>query len=204
MNKLEIAMVLDTTGSMTGSKISNLQTSATDFVNTMSVASSQATAAGITNAVKIAIVPFSTTVKVSAPVTLTNYNVNTFSMTGLPTWLDGRARSTPWNYDIFTNTATSTRIDRFALLKAMGAGGGTPWGGCVENRAAPYDTTDDAPDPANPATLFTPVFWPDGADSTYTTVSFGTLKNFYLGDGYRRRREEHRPAQLQDRPRQPR
>ena len=58
MNRLEIAMVLDTTGSMAGSKISNLQTAADNFIDTMASAAAKSS---ITNPVKISIVPFSST-----------------------------------------------------------------------------------------------------------------------------------------------
>jgi Flp pilus assembly protein TadG len=39
------------------------------------------------------------------------------------------------------------------------------WAGCVEQRPSPYDVTDAAPDPSNPATLFVPMFAPDETDN---------------------------------------
>ena len=187
MNRLEIAMVLDTTGSMAGSKISNLQTAADNFIDTMASAAAKSS---ITNPVKISIVPFSSTVKIQAPVSMTSYNTTSYTVTGLPTWLDGRARMTPWNLDLFTiASSTAARIDRFAKLKQMGQS----WGGCVENRAQPYDVTDDPPlataATASPTTaqaqsMFAPYFWPDEPDTTYTKVNFGTSQNNYLSDGY--------------------
>ncbi len=59
----------------------------------------------------------------------------------------------------------------------------------MENRAEPYDVQDDPlttrrdrqPDGDEAATMFTPFFWPDEPDSTYTKVNFGTFKNDYLG-----------------------
>jgi Flp pilus assembly protein TadG len=204
MNKLEIAMVLDTTGSMAGSKISNLQTSADDFIDTMSTASAQAVAAGVSNPVKISIVPFSNTVKVTGSVSMASYNTSTFTVAGLPSWMDGRAQSTPYNLDIFTtaSAAQSSRIDRFKMLKQMGSN----WDGCVENRAAPYDVTDDPPiatgataasagnslTAAQAGSMFAPYFWPDepdnnsaGTKSFYTNHSaWGVSQNDYLVDGY--------------------
>ena len=50
------------------------------------------------------------------------------------------------------------------------------WGGCVEERAAPYTTSDDAAVQATPNTLFVPYLWPDENDS-----SSGSINN-YLGD----------------------
>jgi Flp pilus assembly protein TadG len=187
MNKLEIAMVLDTTGSMAGSKISNLQTAADDFIDTMASAAAKSS---IVNPVKIAIVPFSSTVKVQAPVDLTSYSPSTFTATNLPTWLDGRARMTPWNLDIFTlANASTTRIDRFAVLQTMRQA----WGGCVENRAAPFDVTDDpplvtagtsSPTATQAASMFAPYFWPDEPDTGYKNVNFGTPQNNYIADGF--------------------
>lgn len=40
------------------------------------------------------------------------------------------------------------------------------WQGCVETRPYPYNTTDDAPSAATPATLFVPMFAPDEADGS--------------------------------------
>ena len=187
MNRLEIAMVLDTTGSMAGSKISNLKTAANNFIDTLATAAAKSS---ITNPVKISIVPFSMTVKVQEPVAMTSYSTSSYTVTGLPTWLDGRARMTPWDLDIFTiASAAAPRVDRFAMLKQMGQS----WGGCVENRAQPYDVTDDPPvataATASPTTaeaqsMFAPYFWPDEPDSGYTKVNFGTSQNNYLADGY--------------------
>jgi Flp pilus assembly protein TadG len=47
------------------------------------------------------------------------------------------------------------------------------WKGCVEARPAPYDITDDPPNPAIPATMFVPFFWIDNLDG---------LGNSYLAD----------------------
>jgi Flp pilus assembly protein TadG len=193
MNKLEIAMVLDTTGSMAGTKISNLISAADDFIDTMNTASQQSS---ITNAVKISIVPFSNTVKISAPVDTSSYSGHTVS--GIPSWMDGRAQSTPFDYDIFTtaSAAQTDRIDRFQMLNQMSQ----TWDGCVENRAWPYDTTDDPPIATSttlPSTgtslsatqagsMFTPYFWPDEPDTSgysNTQTGYSTAQNNYLPDG---------------------
>ncbi len=159
MNQLEIALVLDNTGSMQGSKISNLITAANNFVTTMQNATVGST---VTDPVKISIVPFSVSVKVNPSLSMATYNTSTFSMTNLPTWLDGRARALAWNNDIFTNASSaSARIDRFAMLKSLGK----TWDGCVEARVAPYDIRDTAPTSSNVSTLFIPYFWPDEPDT---------------------------------------
>lgn len=172
MGRLEIAMVLDTTGSMSGSKITNLKDAAKNFVTTMEAAQKRSVLPPSTPAVRIAVVPFSTTVKVLAPISVASYNLSATpaNRSGIPTWLDGSASAFPLADDIFSG---SSRTDRFKMLKQMGV----KWGGCVEARKAPYDIQDTAPDTTKPDTLFTPFFWPDEPD---TSSSF---KNDYLSDG---------------------
>lgn len=170
ITKLEVAMVLDTTGSMSGTKLSNLITAAKNFVTSLE---SAASTSSLTDPVKISVVPFSTTVRVSDPVDVSSYNPTTHSMTGLPTWLDGRARSTPWNKDLFDiQNSNSDRIDRFEVLGDIGV----DWGGCVEAREPPYDIRDTAPDASDVDTLFVPWFWPDEPDTS------SSYKNDYLDD----------------------
>lgn len=170
VNKLEIALVLDTTGSMQGAKITNLIAAAKNFVTTMENGSKKSTEI---DPVKISVVPFSQTVKVSAPLSMASYNTTTFSMTGLPTWLDGRNLAMAYDNDIFTNAnaTAANRIDRFKMLKQMGVS----WGGCVEARVAPYDIRETAPT-SDVMTKFTPYFWPDESDAD------AAYQNDYLGD----------------------
>ncbi|THD77584.1 MAG: VWA domain-containing protein [Phenylobacterium sp.] len=154
--ELEIALVLDNTGSMAGTKISNLKTAASNFIDTMSAAAQQT---GDPNAVKISLVPFSETVRVG-------------STYATASWID-QSGSSPINNEIFT-TATGTQwANRFTLLTQLG----TTWAGCVEMRQAPYDIQDTAP--ASGATVFTPYFAPDEPDRNGT----GTFQNNYLSDG---------------------
>ncbi|MDB5446097.1 MAG: hypothetical protein JWQ97_1414, partial [Phenylobacterium sp.] len=126
------------------SKISLLRTAAANFVDTMANAAAQSTTP---NSVKISLVPFSNTVKVG-------------STYGGATWID-QAGASPINDEIFTTAQGVTQhANRFTLFAQLG----TTWGGCVENRKAPYDIQDTAPATATPATLFTPFFAPDEAD----------------------------------------
>ncbi|HYE46250.1 MAG TPA: pilus assembly protein [Caulobacter sp.] len=135
VNKIELALVLDTTGSMKGDKLSNLKTAAKNLIDTLSRAAARSSEA---DPVKIAIAPFSMTVRVGEA-----YRHSS--------WIDQNGAS-PINDQIFNSSA-----NRFTLLQQMGVG----WGGCVESRQAPYDVQDTAPDVAAPATLFTPFFAPD-------------------------------------------
>ena len=149
---LEIALVLDNTGSMAGTKLTNLKTAATNFVDTLSAAAAHNTDP---NAVRIALVPFSQTVRVGS----TYRNA---------AWID-QAGASPINDEIFTTATGTQHANRFTLLSNLG----TSWGGCVESRQAPYDIQDTAP--SSGATLFTPYFAPDEPDS-------GGFDNNYLND----------------------
>jgi Flp pilus assembly protein TadG len=156
---LEIAMVLDNTGSMGdslgsgGSKLSYLKTAATSFIDTMSTASKQST---IPNSIQISLIPFSNMVRVGS----TYRNA---------TWMDQTGVS-PLNNEIFTTAQGQTKTgDRWAYFDKIDA-----WRGCVEMRKAPYDIQDTAPTSADPASLFTPMFAPDEQD--------GQNGNDYLKD----------------------
>lgn len=150
VNKIELALVLDTTGSMKGSKLTNLKTASKNLIDTLSEAAGRSVE---TDPVKIAIAPFSMTVKVG-----TAYRNSA--------WVDQNGAA-PINNQIFSSAA-----NRFTLLNNMGVS----WGGCVESRAAPYDVQDTAPSTGTPATLFTPYFAPDEPSSG------GTYYNSYLPD----------------------
>jgi Flp pilus assembly protein TadG len=156
---LEIAMVLDNTGSMGdslgsgGSKLSYLKTAATSFIDTMSAASKQST---VSNAIQISLVPFSNMVRVGS----TYRNA---------TWMD-QAGVSPLNNQIFTTAQGVTQTgNRWAYFDKI-----DPWRGCVEMRKAPYDIQDTAPTTSDPASLFTPMFAPDEED--------GQNGNDYLKD----------------------
>ena len=140
VNKLEVVMVLDNTGSMAGSKLSTLKTAAKTFIDTLSAAAARSPDP---NAVKIGLVPFSMTVNVG-------------SQYSNASWMDNTGAS-PINDQIF-----STHVSRFTLFQQMAV----TWRGCVESRQAPYDVQDTAPSADTPATLFTPFFAPDEPDGT--------------------------------------
>jgi hypothetical protein len=164
VNKLEVAMVLDTTGSMAGNKLTNLKAAATDFVNQLSAAAARSTEV---NPVKIGIVPFSNAVRLSS----TTSEINTYKAA---VWMDA-AGNAPASKEIFANNSTGVMgatVNRFTLLTNMGQ----TWGGCVESRAAPYDVQETAPGSTVPATLFTPYFWPDEASND------GNALNNYVPD----------------------
>jgi len=166
--RIELAMVLDNTGSMRGSKISGLRDAAHLLSEILFEGADDA------NDVKIGLVPFAATVNVG---------------TGFARdwWLDPDATSpihAQWAGGDYTSevctgrgrrrTCTTTSIhpnhwDLFDELR------NTSWGGCVEARSLPMDIDDTAPSTSRPETLFIPYFAPDEPD-------IGRYSNDYLDD----------------------
>ena len=181
-NFYEIALVLDTTGSMsesagTGSKIAALRTAATNFVNTM-FANFDATH------LKMSIVPFAAAVKVNPDTYAPN---NTPAATA--TWLDTSGTS-PIHWQNVTNPAGSgftTRFDIFKKLKTSQSN--WTWAGCLEALPYPFNTQDITPSSATPATRYVPLFAPDEAGNyLYTSWILGVVQdrannNSYMDDG---------------------
>jgi Flp pilus assembly protein TadG len=178
--KLEVALVLDNTGSMgngTG-RIEALRTAATELVNSLYAN------AGASDKVKVALVPFVTTVNVKAD--------NVFNWS----WIDGRPT------DATTVVAATSFEPALAThhgenLDPPAAGGKTnhlkllhdlqrEWKGCVEARAEPYDLDDTPPDINNPDTLYVPWFWPDEPDSGINYSGGTAYTNNYMPDDYTR------------------
>lgn len=167
MNRIELALVLDNTGSMAGSKLSNLKIAAKNLIDTLAASAARSSEP---NPVKIGIVPFSQTVKVGA-----TYRSQA--------WID-QTGAAPINKELFWDKASNAAVNanRFTLLSNMGV----TWGGCVETRAQPYDVQDTVPSAGTPATLYTPFFAPDEPDSRsksgYANGDFGSFSNDYLPD----------------------
>lgn len=159
--KLEIALVLDNSGSMAqNNKIGDLRIAASNFVDTMDAAERQW---GDPTAVQISLVPFSQTVRVDP---VANAKAK---------WLDTKGEA-PISQEIFADAGgKAQKVNRLDLFKKVG----TSWAGCLESRAYPYDVTDAAPVGANKATLYTPYFWPDEYDGQ---TGYYTPNN-YLTDG---------------------
>jgi Flp pilus assembly protein TadG len=132
---IEVALVLDNSGSMAGTYIADLRTAAQNLVNVVF-----AGAEG-TDKVKVGVVPFAASVNVGAA----NKGA---------AWIDAGGLS-PTHFENFVDAKT-----RFDLLAQMGAA----WGGCVEVRPSPHDVTDSVPSAGTPASLFVPMFNPDEPD----------------------------------------
>ncbi len=152
MGTLEVAMVLDNSGSMAGTKISTLITAATNLTNTLYNLGSTSTKP---DPVKVALVPFAGSVNVGA----SNKNAAWMDTTGVSPYNStenlGAARS---NFDLFTYTQTA-------------------WAGCVLDRPLPYDATDDPATTTIPKTMFVPMFALDEPDTWTCTTGSGSNCN---------------------------
>lgn len=160
----EVALVLDNSGSMQGSKISTLRSAATDLVNSLFALS-------VSNPkpdpVRVGLVPFAASV-----------NVGPGNRTA--TWMDrnGIAANASVNFQTTTNRGNTTPYtNTFALFDALN---NVSWRGCVEARPYPYMVNDTPPSASNPSTLFVPMFAPDEPGNAGSTS--GGFVNSYLSD----------------------
>jgi Flp pilus assembly protein TadG len=146
----EIALVLDTTGSMEGDKLADLKSAAKAMVETMT--------RDITDRSKIrfSLVPFSTFVNVG-PQHAPTFNADGTLASAGASWLD------TWGQNPVRNGDLPTGLSRFQLYHLMGK----TWPGCVETRdphnSIAYDTTL-APATGDPRSLFVPTFHLDDYD----------------------------------------
>lgn len=153
LDKLEIALVLDNTGSMAGTKLTTLKAAAKSLVDKLSVAAARSTDP---TPLRISLVPFSMVVRVQGATSVSAYNTTTHTGAGIPTWIDPQGKAhVSAGYDTF-----NVQTDRLTLLKQMNQS----WAGCVETRRQPYDIQETAPSSSTPATMFVPYFWPDEPD----------------------------------------
>ncbi|MEQ1863803.1 MAG: TadE/TadG family type IV pilus assembly protein [Micropepsaceae bacterium] len=144
---LEIALVLDNTGSMASNgKIQALKNSTNELISILFGDQNNP------SHLKMSLVPFSQTVKVDKVSFLANGYMD----------INGQSSSARLNFD--------NNKYAFAVWATMS---NKSWGGCVEARPSGYEETDDAPDGGTADTLFVPYFEPDGPDgsaySGYTT-----------------------------------
>jgi Flp pilus assembly protein TadG len=133
----EIALVLDNSGSMSGSKISSLRSAANLLVDTLygSVDDNPN--------LMFSLVPFTSAVNVGTQ----NKNAS---------WIDGNGNSPLHSLEFSVPTSRFELYDRISNVS---------WPGCVEARSYPMDVDDTEPNLANPETLFVPWFAPDEPDS---------------------------------------
>jgi Flp pilus assembly protein TadG len=153
LGKIELALVLDNTGSMKGTKIDTLKSAASKLVDSLAEATTDS------NDLKVGLVPFSQTVNVGPDYQTAN-------------WLDAAGKS-----DAAKSLFMGLQVNRFDLFKAMG----TTWSGCVETRDDAYEAAGTAPSAGQPDTLYVPYFAPDepGAKGA---KGYSEYNNSYLDD----------------------
>ena len=171
MGTAEVALALDNSGSMTGSKIDALKTAASNLVDTLFAAAQNSPEA---DPIKIAVVPFAAGVNVGSQYASAN-------------WMD-TGNKNPYHADAQRAYGAPSTTNNFTLLNSLktSSGAAVTWGGCVEARPMPYDVTDDAPSTGSPSTLFVPMFAPDEPDNWTATTSNCTTANnctFACADG---------------------
>ena len=153
---IELALVLDTTGSMSSSgKMNAMQTAAKKMVDNL-FGNGNATS----DTLKVSVVPFSGAVNVGE----NNKNEN---------WIDKNAKSAV-SYEDFKKG-----VKVFDLIGDMK---NEKWSGCVRERVgSTYELTDYAPTTGTAASLFAPYFAPDEPDSDHDDGYY--YSNSYIDDG---------------------
>ncbi len=133
---VEVALALDNTGSMAGTKIEALRAAAKSLIEILFGNQSNP------EHLKVAVVPYVTTVNIKNE----HYQAS---------WMDTNAQNSRHgeNFD-----ESAGPVNHFTLYDQMP---NADWKGCVESRPMPYDISDDAPNSGTPNTLFVPYLWPD-------------------------------------------
>lgn len=171
---VEMALVLDNSTSMRGTKITALRNSAAELVESLH---KRVLRISEDDAVRFALVPFGASV-----------NVGTAHANA--SWMDTQGRS-PVHHENFdwTTLSGATRqggvwrlgsqyLTRQWLYNRLNV----TWNGCVEARPHPYNRDDTAPNTSNPATLFVPMFAPDEPD--YPSRNAGSELRSGYGNNY--------------------
>jgi Flp pilus assembly protein TadG len=140
---IELALVLDTTGSMGSSgKIGALKNAANLMVDKLFDGRANS------DTLKVAVVPFAAAVNVGSDKKSQD-------------WIDKNAKS-PVSYEDFASGVKA--FDLYDKLKNVKSGWN--WAGCVREReSSAYELTDTTPDSTTSASLFAPYFAPDEPDS---------------------------------------
>lgn len=158
---VEIAMVLDNSGSMGGSSGSVNGTYIEDLkVAAKNLSSAMFTGAEGTDRVKVGLVPFAASVNIGPG----NRGA---------AWIDNNGQSSIHSQNFSENRS------RFSLFDDMNVA----WKGCVETRPGGYDTSDQPPVPGVPESLFVPMFAPDEPDdSNASAAGQPNYPNNYISD----------------------
>jgi Flp pilus assembly protein TadG len=205
-NTLEVALVLDNSGSMdeygTGSskkRITVLKEAAAALVT--SLAGRAAVMKKVDAPVKFALVPFAASVNVGpdyddaewmdtdgiSPVHHENFNWPVTIATNKEIkWQDGAWRKIGSAWPAAERTTIFTRFSLYQDLKRYKYSSGTTtdpaatWQGCVEARPDPYNSNGAPAVQSDPASLIVPMFAPDEHDSlTYNGYTYRSDNNWW-------------------------
>ncbi|WP_192847136.1 pilus assembly protein TadG-related protein [Aureimonas sp. AU4] len=193
---VEVAMVLDTSGSMNdapdaggAAKITTLRSVASTAVNSLF---GSGTSVGV-DPVQVAIVPFSGGVNVGkeyldawwmdpkgqSSIHHENFDWTTYKtpITGLP--LATKSLLYPGAWTLTANPLQFLTRQYVYKSLASASTGGSDWAykGCVESRPDSFGITDEAPSTSKPDSMFVPYFAPDESDGLNTTWT-----NSYITD----------------------
>jgi Flp pilus assembly protein TadG len=146
---LEVALVIDNSGSMSGSKINAAKQAAKDFAKTLFDISLKP------EQVKISVVPFTLSVNAGP-----QYRDSGF--------VDKTAQSSIHWENVTPPAGVTNRFDLYDRV-------GETWNGCFETRPGTFATSDDNPTAAAPDSLYVPMFAPDEpgerGQGTYRTAT---------------------------------
>ena len=156
---IELVLVLDTTGSMQGSKLTAMKSAAKKMVDTLFDGKATSTT------LKIAVVPYSVAVNIGSD------QLNS-GWLDKATYSSGNASSHPVAFEDLDKTNGMSALELYKKI-------GKSWAGCVrERKGSAYELTDASPSSGTPASLWVPYFAPDEPDTSGVSYS-----NNYLGDG---------------------
>ncbi|MDQ6435100.1 pilus assembly protein [Mesorhizobium sp. LHD-90] len=158
---VEVALVLDNTGSMGEARMKSLRDAASSLVDTLKGMQGSGVSG---RKVRAALVPFVTAVNIKGE----NYKED---------WIDKNGGNSL--NGVHFDPVDGKRPDQLAMFNRLNV----EWKGCVEARPAPYNLDDTAPDKTKPETLFVPYFAPDEpGDKTAPGNDASAFNNSYLAD----------------------
>ena len=181
---LEVALVLDNTGSMGATNMKALREAATDLIKTLEAEQK----AKPDREIRAALVPFVTAVNIkTAGENYMSWIDTRTNLSANDPGLNGR------NFESGENGKRAGQWLLFNKLKAINSD--VEWKGCVEARIARFNADgtpklgdtpnldDTPPNPSKPETLFVPYFAPDEpGDARAAINSSNELNNTYLDD----------------------
>ena len=205
MGTIEIAMALDNSGSMSGSRIQTLRTAAANLATTLHALGSTSTKP---DPIKIALAPFAAAVNVGPGYAnaawMDTDAKGTYHADAQRCYAAGGTVNSSGACSVSVSSVTTpNNLTLFDSLKDS-SGNAITWGGCVEERPMPYAVSDEPPsESANPSTeekktLFVPMFAADDPDP-WTCSTSGSSFCPNSGSGSSTRRYNGAPSGTRDR-----